>query len=126
MKQENRFRMWHIPVLAVLILASLMILRNKEQRQIPFQVEEGAIFGTVYHMKYQYANSLQKEILQCLHSVDSSLSMFNKQSTVSKINTGEDLHTDAMLEMVFQQATAISEATGGSFDVTVAPLVNAW
>ena len=47
MKQENRFRMWHIPVLAVLILASLMILRNKEQRQIPFQVEEGAIFGTV-------------------------------------------------------------------------------
>ena len=34
MKQENRFRMWHIPVLAVLILASLMILRNKEQRQI--------------------------------------------------------------------------------------------
>lgn len=126
MKQENRFRMWHIPVLAVLILASLMILRNKEQRQIPFQVEEGAIFGTVYHMKYQYANSLQKEILQCLHSVDSSLSMFNKQSTVSKINTGEDLHTDDMLEMVFQQATAISEATGGSFDVTVAPLVNAW
>ena len=126
MKQENRFRMWHIPVLAVLILASLMILRNKEQRQIPFQVEEGAIFGTVYHMKYQYANSLQKEILQCLHSVDSSLSMFNKQSTVSKINTGEDLHTDDMLEMVFQQATAISEATGGAFDVTVAPLVNAW
>ncbi|MGN0233119.1 MAG: FAD:protein FMN transferase [Bacteroidaceae bacterium] len=126
MKQENRFRLWHIPVLALLILATLLILRNQEQSQIPFQIEEGAIFGTVYHVQYQHGESLQKEILNCLQSVDSSLSMFNKQSTVSKINSGEDLHTDSMFEMVFQCATAISEVTNGSFDVTVAPLVNAW
>lgn len=126
MKQQNRFRIWHIPVLALLILATFLILRNREHSHIPFQAEEGTIFGTVYHVKYQYGESLQKEILDCLHSVDSSLSMFNKQSTVSKINSGEDLQTDSLLETVFQRATAISEATDGSFDVTVAPLVNAW
>ncbi len=126
MKQNSRFRLWHIPVLVVLATAAIYILRNKSLSQVPFQSEEGAIFGTVYHVKYQYGSSLQAEILSSLHAVDSSLSMFNKQSTVSRINAGEDMRTDSLLEMVLQISTAISEATNGAFDITVAPLVNAW
>ena len=64
--------------------------------------------------------------MERLLAVDSSLSMFNKQSTVSRINSGESLQTDSLLEMVFQFSRSISEATNGAFDVTVAPLVNAW
>lgn len=126
MKQNNRFRLWHIPVLVILTLAAIYILRSKSLSQIPYQSEEGAIFGTVYHVKYQYGSSLETEILDRLHAVDSSLSMFNKQSTVSRINAGEDMATDSLLEMVFHISEAISEATGGAFDITVAPLVNAW
>lgn len=126
MKQTNRFRLWHIPVLVILTLAAIYILRTKSFSQVPFQSEEGAIFGTVYHVKYQYSSSLETEILDRLHAVDSSLSMFNKQSTVSRINAGENMATDSLLEMVFHISEAISEATDGAFDITVAPLVNAW
>ena len=126
MKQNSRFRLWNIPVLVILTVAAIYILRHKNLSQVPYQSEEGAIFGTVYHVKYQYGSSLQAEILGQLHAVDSSLSMFNKQSTVSRINAGESMQADSLLELVFQQSTAISEATHGAFDVTVAPLVNAW
>lgn len=126
MKPNNRFRLWHIPVLFILILATIYIKRSNSLSQVPYQSEEGAIFGTVYHVKYQYKGSLQTDILSCLHEVDSSLSMFNSQSTVSRINSGESMQTDPLLEQVFQRSVAISEATQGAFDVTVAPLVNAW
>lgn len=126
MKQKNRFRLWNIPVLVILTLGTVYIMRSNDLTKVPFQTEEGAIFGTVYHVKYQYGSSLKDSILDCLHAVDSSLSMFNKQSTVSRINSGENLRTDSLLEIVLQQSTAISKATGGAFDVTVAPLVNAW
>lgn len=126
MKQNNRFRLWNIPVLVILTVAAIYILRHRSLSQVPYQSEEGAIFGTVYHVKYQYGSSLQADILDRLHAVDSSLSMFNKQSTVSRINSGESMKADSLLEMVFQFSTSISEATDGAFDVTVAPLVNAW
>ena len=126
MKQTNRFRLWHIPVLVVLTLTTIYIMRTNDAAKLPYQSEEGAIFGTVYHVKYQYGSSLHADIMERLLAVDSSLSMFNKQSTVSRINSGESLQTDSLLEMVFQFSRSISEATNGAFDVTVAPLVNAW
>lgn len=126
MKQNNRFRLWNIPVLVILTLGTIYIMRTKDQAHLPYQSEEGAIFGTVYHVKYQYGSSLQADILDRLQAVDSSLSMFNPQSTVSRINSGKSLQADSLLEIVLQQSSAISEATGGAFDVTVAPLVNAW
>ena len=126
MKQTNRFRLWHIPVLVVLTLATIYIMRTNDAAKLPYQSEEGAIFGTVYHVKYQYGSSLHADIMERLLAVDSSLSMFNKQSAVSRINSGESLQTDSLLEMVFQFSRSISEATNGAFDVTVAPLVNAW
>lgn len=126
MKQTNRFRLWHIPVLVILTLVTIHIMRTNDAAKLPYQSEEGAIFGTVYHVKYQYGSSLHADIMERLLAVDSSLSMFNKQSTVSRINSGESLQTDSLLEMVFQFSRSISEATNGAFDVTVAPLVNAW
>ena len=58
-------------------------MRTNDAAKLPYQSEEGAIFGTVYHVKYQYGSSLHADIMERLLAVDSSLSMFNKQSTVS-------------------------------------------
>lgn len=114
--------------LLFLILGTLWIaIKNNGQRSsIPFQQNEGVIFGTTFHAKYQSKQDLLPEIMQVLRSVDSSLSMFNPQSTISKINRGESSTADSMLIHIFMQAQAISQATDGAFDVTVAPLVNAW
>lgn len=83
-------------------------------------------FGTVMHVTYQSDTDLINEIKDVLYRVDCSLSMFNPKSTLARINSGEDMHADSMLTEVFCLASKISEETDGAFDITVAPLVNAW
>lgn len=41
MKQTNRFRLWHIPVLVVLTLATIHIMRTNDAAKLPYQSEEG-------------------------------------------------------------------------------------
>ena len=91
-----------------------------------YQYNEGTIFGTVYHAKYLSDCDLQAEIEAELQRVDASLSMFNPQSNVSRINRGETDEADEMLREVLQLSYVVNKATEGAFDPTVAPLVNAW
>lgn len=93
---------------------------------MPYQHDEGQIFGTFYHITYQNDSSIQTDILAELQKVDNALSMFNKESIISHINRGENVETNEMFESVFNLAEKISDNTDGSFDITVAPLVNAW
>lgn len=84
------------------------------------------IFGTMMNVTYTSDKDLHDTIMACLHGVDASLSMFNPQSTLSRINRGETDTLDAYLEAILPMARSVSEATGGAFDITTAPLVNAW
>lgn len=58
--------------------------------------------------------------------VDNSLSSFNKNSIISKINRNENVECDSMFIEVYKKALMISKETNGAFDITVAPLVNAY
>ena len=58
--------------------------------------------------------------------VDGSLSPFNDTATISRINRNERVIADELFATVFRKSMEVSEATGGAFDITVAPLVNAW
>ncbi|MBO4662608.1 MAG: FAD:protein FMN transferase [Bacteroidaceae bacterium] len=91
-----------------------------------FRKTEDVVFGTVMHTTYQSKRDLHKEIMDAVYGVDASLSMFNPKSTLARINSGKDMHTDSLLTRVFTLAQQISGATDGAFDITVAPLVNAW
>ena len=92
----------------------------------PYQKDTGFIFGTVYNIIYQNDDNLKQDIETELKRVDFSLSPFNKQSIISKINRNENVKTDKMFTDVFILAQSISKETDGAFDITVAPLVNAW
>ena len=118
---------WQVIFLLFLIIGTFFIARKSHRdNYAPFQSNEGMIFGTVFHAKYQYKEDLLQEIMRELNAVDASLSMFNPNSCISKINKGETDEADSLLAGVFQLAQAISKVTDGAFDVTVAPLVNAW
>lgn len=110
--------------LAFLIAGTYFILRRSASYVM--QEDSGSIFGTTYSIKYRYDKDLNKEILAELNKVDASLSMFNQQSTLAKINRNETTQTDELLREVFIQGLQISKATNGAFDMTVGPLVNAW
>jgi thiamine biosynthesis lipoprotein len=63
---------------------------------------------------------------EVLQQVDNEYSMFNEESTVSKFNHNQPVSLSPMFLRVFRQAQEVSAETDGAFDVTVAPLVNAW
>lgn len=110
--------------LAFLIIGTIVIIR--QQHATPYQHNTGYIFGTIYNVTYQSDKDLQQEIEAEMKKVDMSLSTFNKQSIISKVNTNRPVKLNNMFTNVFNLAEKISKETGGAFDITVAPLVNEW
>ena len=121
---RNKRLLWQIPFLVLLIVGTVLIIR--QQHNMPYQKCAGTIFGTTYHITYQYDDDLQPELEARMKEVDNALSMFNKESIISKVNNNQPVELNEMFVEVFQQAQKISEDTNGAFDITVAPLVNAW
>lgn len=113
---------WKVLFLLFLIVASVLIIKNEP----PYHTDRGFIFGTYYNICYKSKNNLQQKIDSTLKSVDNSLSPFNKHSVITAINENRDTLVDAQFTDVFNLAQIIAETTDGAFDITVAPLVNAW
>ncbi len=132
--QPHRFRWWHIPLLLLLAAGTIYVVKQNNRsdttaapaQAVAYQKCEGAIFGTFYHITYQYAADLQDTIECVMHEVDNSLSPFNPQSVISAINNNTSSSTDPHFRHVFNLAKHISDETDGAFDITVAPLVNVW
>ena len=96
-------------------------------KPMPFQRHSNFVFETVYNITYQYDKDLQKEIEAELMKVDAEFSMFNNESTVARINRGDStVERSEMFNEIYQLAQTVSKETYGAFDITVAPLVNAW
>lgn len=115
---------WQLPFLVLLIVGTVLIIR--QQQSTPYQKNAGLIFGTTYSVTYQCGEDLQEEIEAELKKVDDKFSMFNNQSIVARLNNGEQPELSNDFIDVFKLARQISEDTNGAFDITVAPLVNAW
>ena len=112
MKTKKSF-LW----LAFLILATIWILARRNQKT-DFNTASGFVFGTVYKITYQGKEDLKP--------FDQSLSPFNDSSVISRVNRNEELVTDSFFQTCFNRSMEISRETEGAFDITVAPLANAW
>jgi thiamine biosynthesis lipoprotein len=88
--------------------------------------ESGSVFHTPYHIKYQAPRLLTGQIDAALQEFNLSLNPFNPNSIISKVNTNQPVEVDDYFVEVFIRAQEIAALTGGAFDPTVAPLVNAW
>ena len=112
--------------IVALVVGTVLILMRHNRTDLSFKQETGLIFGTIYNVTYEYERSLKGEIEDELHRFDGSLSMFNDTSTISRINKNQDIVPDSFFLNCFQRAMSVSKETNGAFDITVAPLVNAW
>ena len=121
---KNKKLIWQLPFLTLLVVGTILIIR--QQRSMPYQKSSDFIFGTTYHITYQCDSDLTQSIKTELLKVDASLSPFNKESVITAINENKDVSPDEMFKEVFSLAMDISKETDGAFDITVAPLVNAW
>ena len=89
----------------------------------------GEAQGTTWHISYfaETKTNDKPAIDSILKDIDKSLSTYLPASIISRINNNEpDAIPDQYFIDVYNKSVEISERTGGLFDVTVGPLVNAW
>ena len=112
--------------IALLFLGSVLFVTCQKSDKYIFN--EGFDHGTTYHITYESRNgrNLQEGIVKVMKKVDHSLSTFDTNSTISRVNQNRDTVLDNCFLTVYKKAMEISEVTNGAFDITVAPLVNAW
>ncbi len=91
-----------------------------------WQLAEGSVWGTTYRIVYEGPGHLADSVQAQLNAVDGSLSAFNSQSLVSKINRGSTAEVDSLFARVFTISREVSLGSGGRFDPTVGPLVDLW
>lgn len=101
------------------------------QTSTKYVTDDGRVFGTFYKIKYaSNGKDVKTEYLAALAAVDTALSTFNKQSTITRVNLSPDsvllTDKDSLFIKVYNKACEISTITNGAFDITVAPLVNAY
>lgn len=107
---------------------SLFIFCSCQPKEAKYVYNTGAVYGTLYHIVYENPDGkdLHKEIKEEMQRFDNSLSTFNPNSTISKINKNEPTTLDPFFLKCYTKAVEVSDATDGAFDITVAPMVNAW
>ena len=119
-----RNKKWIALGFAIIAAVLLLLLPNTPKKQ--YYHNQGNVFGTYYNIRYESTEDLHQAIQQRLQEFDHSLSMFNPQSVISKVNRNDSVVTDSLFKAMYHEAHAISQLSGGAFDITVAPLVNAW
>ncbi|MBO4589665.1 MAG: FAD:protein FMN transferase [Bacteroidaceae bacterium] len=110
-------------ILLALAVATVLIVKHDGAT---WYTNQGQVFGTFYKITYQHNRDIQPLIVARLRDVDNSLSPFNPQSVITRLNRGESQQTDTLFRTVYRKAREVYALSGGAFDITVAPLVNAW
>lgn len=89
---------------------------------------EGFIYGTIYHIVYEHpeGKNLYEEIREELNRYNKIFSTYDSTSVISKVNNNKPVELPELFIECYQRSMEISEITGGAFDITAGPMVNAW
>lgn len=128
MKLPNRVQIAYLLIaLGVAIFIVKGYIKGHEAtKEDSYTTLQGEIFHTFYHIKYDSAIDYNALIDSTFRAFSHSLNPFEKTSLISAINRNESTLTDSMLRHVWRTASIISERSGGRYDVTCSPLINAW
>ncbi|MBD0298220.1 MAG: FAD:protein FMN transferase [Flavisolibacter sp.] len=109
--------------------ALIIFLQSCHQEKNKIVKIAGEAQGTTYHITYLSGDKKNygTEIDSLLKAIDLSLSTYIPNSIISRINKNDTaVVVDNYFSDVFNKAQEVSEKTRGLFDVTVAPVINAW
>lgn len=109
-------------LLAIIALQATASCKSRKQ----YILNQGVVWTTEYHIKYEATADLNDSIQQLFKSIDESASAFNKESCISAINDNKSDVADAFIVKLYNKAVEVSRASDGLYDPTVMPLVNAW
>jgi len=88
----------------------------------------GLVFGTSYTVQYGGKNNkkMQIKVDSLFYAINKSMSTYDTNSLISKINRNESHSIDEHFLKVFDASKEIYQETDGAFDPTIGDLVNAW
>jgi thiamine biosynthesis lipoprotein len=88
----------------------------------------GFALGTSFQITYknEKRKNYYDSIARILDKLENSLSIYRKNSIISRINRNEEAVPDSCFLAVFDRAREITELTGGAFDISASPLFDLW
>lgn len=110
----------------IMMLAMIAVLALPSCKKKQYILNQGVVWTTEYHIKYEATANLNDSIQQLFKVIDESASAYNKQSRISAINDNKSDVVDAFFIKLYNKAVEVNRASGGLYDPTVMPLVNAW
>jgi thiamine biosynthesis lipoprotein len=116
-------------IIGYIVAFILTACSTKQQSDINYIQLQGNAQGTTF--KIIYDDSLHRDfsiqIDSLLKKLDTSLSTYVPESIISKVNKNDStVVLDQHFITVFNRSQEISELSEGAFDITVAPLINAY
>jgi len=86
----------------------------------------GQVFGTYYNIIYDSKTNYETQFDSLFYVINESLSTYQVNSDISKINRNEPVDVNTHFIKVFQASKKIYSTTNGAFDPTIGAIVNAW
>lgn len=107
------------------IIAFILIsCTNKPQKVTYSGIVQGSYFSIIYYD--EEGRAFEAEIDSIFKEVDNSVSLWNENSIIRKVNRNEDVVVNQIFKDNFEWARKASEFSDGAFDATIGPLVSAW
>jgi FAD:protein FMN transferase len=117
----------------MLLCCIAYVMSSCSQNQLKKITIEGKALGTFYTIHLyssendeQFVNNLKSDIDSVLTHFNSIASIYQSNSTISLINSGDSVIVDDVFSRLFILSQEVYKMSGGAFDITIAPLVNAW
>ena len=111
-------------ILIALAVAVVMMFIARDRKR--FFTNEGVVWTTEYHITYEASHDLGDSIQLIFNNLDMSVSPYNKASLITSLNENTSSRVDAYVKRLMAASTEVNRMSGGAFDPTVMPLVNAW
>ena len=124
----KKFYLLPLSAIAVLFACTNPPKGSEETKTAEVYIE-GEAQGTTYHIKYIDSNQTdyKKQFDSILLAIDQSVSSYLPTSLISQLNNEKDtIVLDKIFKSVYLKSLEIGEKTDYAFDVTIAPVINAY
>ena len=112
-------------VIFILAIVTIFASCDKQPQKINYSgITQGSYFSITYFDENN--RNFEVEFNLIFREVDNSVSLWNENSIIRKVNRNEDVVVDQIFKDNFEWAKKASEFSDGAFDATIGPLVSAW
>ena len=123
------FRALHNSLIRIALFVALCTVASCANLSREYVTIEGQALGTFVVVKYD-GNGSEQTVVDMVKKIDqeakSSMSIFDNNSLLSRINRGETDSLDRHIEFNIELAKRFYDLSDGAYDITIKPLTEAW